>query len=124
MGACLRPPMLPGSRPNAWWRLEAGRPKHLTPYPLHVQGTVDERAAAIDDYYIEPLVWMATHGLLTEAELEQLKADADEARPRIGTPGERIGSGGVDKVDRRKVKMWEAVRAALNDAVMASPVQR
>ena len=27
----LTPPLLPGHRPFAWWRYEAGRPQHLTP---------------------------------------------------------------------------------------------
>ena len=29
----LTPPLLPGHRPFAWWRYEAGRPQHLTEHP-------------------------------------------------------------------------------------------
>jgi hypothetical protein len=42
-----------------------------------------------------------------------LEAQAEEARPRIGTGHEQIGSGGLDRADQRRVKLWEAVRAAL-----------
>jgi hypothetical protein len=108
---------LPGSRPWAWWHYEAGRPQRLEPYPLEgakwFEGTVEERADAVDEYEIEPLVFLASRGELREDELEVLEAEAEEARPRIGTGHEQIGSGGVDRADQRRVKLWEAVRAAL-----------
>jgi hypothetical protein len=85
----------------------------LEPYPLRHPGTVEERADAVDQYDIEPLVFLASIGELRDDELEVLEAQADEARPRIGTGHERIGSGGVDRVDQRKLKLWDAVRAAL-----------
>jgi hypothetical protein len=49
---------------------------------------------------------------LTEAELERIAAKAEEARPRIGTDAEHIGSGGVDRADRRAVKLYETVLGA------------
>ena len=55
---------------------------------------------------------MAAHGHLTEAELAMIAERASETRPRIGTPAEHIGSGGVDRADRRAVKLYEAVERA------------
>jgi hypothetical protein len=108
---CLRPPFV-GNRPRAWWEYEAGRPEHLTPYPLEKEGSVEERADAVDEHHIEPLVFLASNGYLTDRELEAIKRDADEARPRIGTDAEHIGSGGVDRGDQRAVKLYEAVSDA------------
>ena len=58
----------------------------------------DERAAALDEYEIEPVAWMAAHGHLTDKRggSAKIAERANEARPRIGTPAEHIGSGGVD----------------------------
>ena len=107
----LTPPLLPGHRPFAWWRYEAGRPHHLTehPPPLDFETPQDERAEALDEYEIEPMEWMAAHGHLTDEELAKIAERANEARPRIGTPAEHIGSGGVDRADRRAVRLYEAV---------------
>jgi hypothetical protein len=33
----------------------------------------------------------------------------DEVRERVGTPAERVGSGGVDRTDRRAVRLADAV---------------
>jgi hypothetical protein len=105
----LTPPRIPGSRPEAWWRFEAGRLQHLKPYPLRLTGSVQARADAVDEYEIEPVVFLAGRSELREDELEQLEADAAEAAERVGTDSERIGSGGVDRVDQRRVKLWNAV---------------
>ena len=55
------------------------------------------------------MAWMAAHGHLTDEELAKIAERANEARPRIGTPAEHIGSGGVDRADRRAVRLYEAV---------------
>ena len=62
---------------------------------------------------MERLLFLASIGELREDELAKLKARAEEARPRIGTGHERVGSGGVDRADRRRVKLWNGVRAAM-----------
>ncbi|MGA9635500.1 MAG: hypothetical protein WBQ41_09740 [Solirubrobacterales bacterium] len=89
----------------------AGRPEHLTEWiPSHeFVGTDEEYADACDEYETEPVIWMAANGDLTEAELERIAEKAEEARPRIGTDAEHIGSGGVDRADRRAVKLHETV---------------
>ena len=74
---------------------------------------VEERAAEVDAYYIEPVVFLASIGELREDEIAELREAAEDARPRIGTDAEVYGFGGVDMIDRRRVKLWEAVRAAL-----------
>jgi hypothetical protein len=112
MRSYLTSPRIPGNRPEAWWRFEAGRPQHLEPYPLRLEGSTEERAEAVDEYEIEPVVFLARRGELREDELKELEADAREAGERVGTARERIGSGGVDRVDQRKVKMWDAVKDA------------
>ncbi len=109
----LKRPHLPGHRPAAWWEFEAERPAHLTDYPLDFEGTEDKHAEAIDAHEIEPIVWMAEHGHLTDQEIEELEERAQAAQPRVGTDAEHIGSGGVDRVDQRAVKLWGAVAEAL-----------
>ena len=104
---------LPGCRPWAWWEFEAGRPEHLEEYPLHFEGTVDANADAIDAYQIEPIVYLAANGHLRDDEVAAFHERATEAQIRIGTPTEHIGSGGVDRPDRRAVKLYEAVREAM-----------
>jgi hypothetical protein len=74
---------------------------------------VDEEAEAWDEYQIEPVEWMAAHGHLTSEEVAAITEKANQARPRIGTDGERIGSSGVDRADRRAVRLYEAVTAAV-----------
>jgi hypothetical protein len=105
---------LPGRRPWAWWKYEAGRSEHLTAYPdLLDPRSDDELAAALDEYEMEPIIWLARHGHLTDDEIAAIAEAADEARPRVGTDAEQIGSGGVDRADRRAVALGEAVRRAL-----------
>jgi hypothetical protein len=105
----------PGSRPWAWWHYEAGREQHLTSYPLDFEGTIEEHRDAIDEYEIEPIVFVASCGELFDHELEQIAAKAREVEPRIGTDAEHWGSGGVDYPDRRAVKLAKAVRREVDD---------
>jgi hypothetical protein len=86
------------------------RPQHLTEYPE--EGTTEELADALDDWHNEPIVWMAERGHLREDELAAIQEAATEAKLRIGTGAEHVGSGGVDRVDQRAVKLWEAVKQA------------
>jgi len=94
---------------------EAKRPEHpvsLTEV-LDFKGTQDEEAEVWDDYKIEPIEWMAAHGHLTPEEIAAITEKANEARPRIGTDAEHTGSGGTDRADQRRVKVYEAVTAAI-----------
>ena len=115
----LTPPTTPGHRPWAWWEFEAGRPDHLEPYPDldhfldREHWSEDEEAEAYDNYENEPIIWMAANGHLTPDELAAIAESANVARPRIGTDDEHIGSGGVDRADRRAVTLCEAVTEAL-----------
>jgi hypothetical protein len=61
----------------------------------------------------EPTIWLASHGYLSQEEIAAITKDANVARPRIGIDGEHIGSGGVDRLDLRAVKLYEAVTDAL-----------
>lgn len=103
-------------RPWAW-EFVAGRPRHLTEYPLQwenwFRGSIEERALAVEEYEIEPFVFMARNGYLTDRELDAIRANAEEARPRIGTDAEHTGSGGIDWADRRRVKLYERVMEAV-----------
>jgi hypothetical protein len=114
----LTPPRRVGGRPQDWWDYVAGRDEHLLEDPplLGFKGTEDEHAAALDEYENEPIIWLAENGHLTAEEIADLAEEANEARPRIGTEAEEIGSGGVDRADRRAVKLYEAVEAALGVA--------
>jgi hypothetical protein len=58
---------------------------------------------------------MAANGHLTPDEIAAIAEKANKARPRIGTPAEHIGSGGVDRADRRAVKLYEAVIEAMKN---------
>jgi hypothetical protein len=82
-------------------------------YPLDFEGPVLEHADLLDEWSNEPIIWLASHGYLSPEEIAAITEDANVARPRIGTDGERIGSGGVDWVDVRAVKLYEAVTDAL-----------
>jgi hypothetical protein len=115
MAEYLSPPFTTGHRPWAWWEFEAGRDEHLIDLSdvLHFRGSEDDQAALLDEYETEPVIWLAEHGHLSHAEIEQIRKEADEARPRIGTESEHIGSGGLDRADRRAVALWEAVERAL-----------
>jgi hypothetical protein len=108
-------PSLPGSRPWAWWFFEAGREEYLTPYPLDFEGTTEEHAEAINDHYIEPVVFLAKNGFLTDDELAAIAEKANEAKTRVGTKREHWGSGGVDRSDRRAVELWRAVEKAISE---------
>jgi hypothetical protein len=116
MARYLAPPAHPGNRPAAWWDYVAERPEHLSDYPEdNFEDSDGDVAAAIDAYEIEPIEWMAAQGHLTDEEIAVIEECASEARPRIGTDNEHIGSGGVDRVDRRAAKLHEAVQRALRD---------
>jgi hypothetical protein len=97
--------------------LLAQRPQHRISYEDQREArrgkSTEEQADLYDEYVTEPLLFLASFGELRADELAELKAKADEARPRIGTGRERIGSGGVDRADRRRVRLWEAVSAAM-----------
>jgi hypothetical protein len=67
----------------------------------------------VDEYYIEPVAFLASIGELREDEIAEIREAAEEARPRIGTEAEVHGSGGVDMIDQRRVKMWDRVREAM-----------
>ena len=114
MARRVRPPYV-ASRPWAFWRYEAGREQHLIDLEdvLDFRGTEDEEAAALDEFETEPVVWLAENGHLAEYEVGRIRAKAEEASPRVGTDAERIGSAGVDRADRRRVALWEAVREAI-----------
>jgi hypothetical protein len=106
----------PGSRPWAWWHFEAGREQHLVPWSEAQDGwwlgpgsPIEERADEYDEWEMEPTLFLASIGELRGDELEQLELAAVEARERVDTGAERSGSGGLDRVDRRKAKLWEAV---------------
>jgi len=105
-----------GHRPWAWWTYEAERPEHLSEYPLDFddfESPVEEQADLVDEWEIEPTVWLAAHGYLSPEEIAAISEEANIARARIGTDGEQIGSGGVDRVDVRAVKLYERVTDAL-----------
>jgi hypothetical protein len=108
-------PVRVGGRHWAWWRYEAGREEHLFEYPLDFEGTQDGHADLLDEWHNEPIVWLAANGHLRADEIAAITEDASIARPRIGTPGEHIGSGGVDRVDVRAVKLYEAVTEAMKN---------
>jgi hypothetical protein len=122
------PPRSPGSRPAAWWHFESGRPQRIELWSeargRWSAGSLDERADAYDEYEMEPLVFLASIGELRAAELEVLRQEAAEASLRVDTAGERIGSGGLDRADRRRVKLWEAVEAADVEAEAALAARR
>jgi hypothetical protein len=107
--------MRPGNRPWAWWHYEAGREEHLAPYPLHFEGTMEEKREAVGAYEIEPVLFVALRGELSDQELEEIEAKAREVEPRIGTDAEHWGSGGVNYPDRRAVKLAIAVKRAVDD---------
>lgn len=118
MAAYLTEPVAPGRRPWAWWVYDAGRDPHVVEYPGPSWRADDADAYAdeLDRYKNEPTEFLAAHGHLTDREIAVIERDADEARPRIGTPAERIGSGGIDRADQRRVALWEAVERALQAA--------
>ena len=62
-----------------------------------------------------PVLFLGSIGELHEDELAKLRSQAEEARPRIGTGHKRSGSGGVDRADRRRVKLWAAVQGLRTD---------
>ena len=112
-----------GHRPWAWWHYFAEREQHVISYDDQRDArkgkSTEEQPDLYDEYQMEPVLFLASIGRLRHDEVEKLKADADEAGRRIGTSSERIGSGGVDRADRRRVKLLEAVRAAMSDGAEA-----
>jgi hypothetical protein len=115
----IRPPYV-GRRPWAFWRFDCGRDPRVIkdPGPWWRADDKDAYADELDRFHNEPIIYLARHDYLTDRELDAIEQRADEARPRIGTPAEHIGSGGIDRADRRRVKLADAVSAA------ASPSQR
>jgi hypothetical protein len=81
---------LPGWRPWGWWRFEAGREE-------------PDRHEAVP--------YLAACGELTDAEVAEFAARANEARPRIGTGAEHHGPN--CRADRDAVELHEAVKRAL-----------
>jgi hypothetical protein len=113
MATFLSPPYI-AVRPWGFWRYEAGREEHVVAYPEdRFAGTVEERADLLDEHEMDPTVFLADNGYLTEREVDAIEAKALEASPRIGTDFEQVGSDGEDRSDQRAVKLWEAVEAAL-----------
>ncbi len=106
----------PGHRPWGWWHFVAERPPYVISYADYKDScearSIETQADLYDQYVTEPLLFLASIGELRDDELATLEAKADEARPRIGTDDEQIGSGGVDRADRRRVRLFEAVRRA------------
>ena len=102
-----------GLRPWAWWRYVAQREEHVTPYPPFYEGFTEDRADALDEYELDPIVFLAAGGYLTDRERATIEARAAEARPRIGTDDEHIGTGCVERADRRAVKHHDAVYLSL-----------
>jgi hypothetical protein len=98
-----------GTRPWGWWRFVAGeeRPRRIwNPETRRSEGIAAEA------------VRLAELGELRDDELAALRERANEARPRIGTPHERIAGGSLKRspraysVDARAVELLEAVEAA------------
>jgi hypothetical protein len=91
---------------------EARREEHLTPYPPRFELSTEERADMLDEWELDPIIFLAANGYLTDREIAAIREKADVARPRIGTDAEQVGSNGVDRADRRAVTLWDAVERA------------
>ncbi len=111
----------PGKRPWVYWEFVLGRPEHLTDIPdreflsLKTQAQRDANALELIEWEIEPYVYLAEQGELSSDEIAALAEKANEARLRVGTKGEQIGTPGVDRPDLRAVKLYEAVSSALRE---------
>jgi len=82
----------PGTRPWAWWTFNLGEEMP--------QGGWDAEA-----------IRLAELGELRPDELAALHERANEAKTRIGTPGELLSDG--KSLDRRRVELYERVEEAL-----------
>jgi hypothetical protein len=103
-----------GERPAAWWKYEARRPEHLSEYSGYdPEGSIEEQADLIDEWENEPIIWLAANGHLNPEEIGAIAEDANVARARLGTDEEHIGSGGIDRPDRRAVRLHQKVTDAL-----------
>jgi hypothetical protein len=97
-----------GSRPWAWWLLEAERPEHLSYYPSRNDNpdmSEVEHGRQIDLYRREPIEYLAMQGHLFPWEIDQIRRDAIEAAPRIGTGDEMRSSTIADSRDRTAVRL-------------------
>ena len=108
----------PGVRPLGWWRFVARRPEHLLPRPPFT-GEAEQIAQALDEFTVEPIRYLDSHGHLRDDERDELLARAREAEARVGTgrqlgelritaSGERVWLGG----DRSAVAIGEALARA------------
>jgi hypothetical protein len=79
-----------GRRPWAFWEFTAGRPARMLPDPSYTGLPVEVFAAAVDECAVEPILFLAEHGYLTDVERAELLRRGREARERIGTGG-RLG---------------------------------
>jgi hypothetical protein len=102
------------SRPVEWWREVAGRPRHLTASPGMQPGgnASPEVGRALDGYELEPIIWLARHGYLTEPEVQYIRDQARGCAPRVGTDREQMSCYTVSQ-DRTAVRRARAVDAAL-----------
>ncbi len=110
---------LAGRRPWAYWRFDAGRPEHLTPYPLDPpegEPTWGEaHGRALDDYSFEPVLFLAERGELLEDEVDAIREAALEAADRVGTDRERRGTTYAVSEDRSAVRLAIRVDRALGE---------
>jgi hypothetical protein len=114
MAEYLSRPGVAGHRPDAWWEYEAERDEYVTEEPdWNFDGPLDEYAQEHQTWEMEPVVWMAEHGHLTDEEIALIAKEANEARPRIGTDAERKAR--AEYPDRRAVELHEAVQRALRE---------
>lgn len=113
-------PYIAGTRPQAWWTFVAERPDHLVDEPdsadyLVDRKMTDEGRTQYERDYIdwehEPILWMAANGHLTDYELAQIEARAEEAEGRVGTEAEEVSSGFLH-TDRAAVELARQVREA------------
>jgi hypothetical protein len=96
MGQWFTPPSRAGCRPWGYWRFEVGEDMPRG----------DWRSHAVEDRQAEPLR-LAELGLLTAGEVAAFCERANEARLRIGTPGERFSH--VTPVDQLDVALYAAI---------------
>ena len=76
------------NRPWAWWEYEAKRPQYLT----EIDRSSDDLALTTRQDHereVETIACMASHGHLTEREIEAIEQRAEEACEPIGTDREQ-----------------------------------
>jgi hypothetical protein len=98
----------PAWRPQPWWQYEAGRPHHVTSLP----NGYGSNGRDLDAYKLEPLIWMAANGHLSDEELAGIRIHAEEAAERVGTGAELMSTRDVSS-DRSAVRLARAVEATL-----------